>query len=68
MHSDRPDDRQVERHILMGNTKHSAVDDLSARSSKIIRTELQSIVKEPSKNGIMRLSPYLNVFIFVLSF
>ena len=57
----RPDDRQVERHIIMGSTKHRAVDDLSARPSKIIRTELQSMVKEPSKNGIIRLSPYLHV-------
>jgi hypothetical protein len=68
VHSHRPDDRQVERHILMGSTKHRAVDALSARPSKIIRTELQSMVKEPRKNGIMRLSPYLHVFIFVLSF
>ena len=52
----------------MGSTKHRAVDALSARPSKIIRTELQSMVKEPRKNGIMRLSPYLHVFIFVLSF
>jgi len=57
----RPDDRQVERHILMGSTKHRAVDALSARPSKIIRTELQSMVKEPSKNGIIRLSPNLHV-------
>jgi hypothetical protein len=38
----RPDDRQVERHIIMGSTKHRTVDDLSARPSKIITTELQS--------------------------
>ena len=41
VHIHMPDDRQVELHILKVNTKCKAIDDLSARPPKIIRTELQ---------------------------
>jgi hypothetical protein len=42
-HIHDPDDRGNERQVLRVNAKRKAVDDLSARPSKVIRSELQTM-------------------------
>ena len=42
-HNHDPDDRGNERHVLRVNAKRKAVDDLSARPSKVIKSELQTM-------------------------
>jgi hypothetical protein len=59
-HKHDPDDRGNERHVLRENAKRKAVDDLSARPSKVIKSELQTMnekslepynLKERKKSG-----------------
>ena len=45
-HNHETDDRQIERHVLRVSAKRKAIDDMSSRPSKIIRTELQSMTEE----------------------
>ena len=42
-HNYDPDDRGNERHVLRVNAKRKAVNDLSTRPSKVIRSELQTM-------------------------
>jgi hypothetical protein len=42
-HNHESDDRGNARHVLRVNAKRKAVDDLSARPSKVIRSELQTM-------------------------
>jgi hypothetical protein len=42
-HNHDPDDRGNERRVLRVNAKRKAVDDLSARPSKVIKSELQTM-------------------------
>ena len=42
-HNHDPDDRGNERHVLRVIAKRKTVDDLSARPSKVIRSELQTM-------------------------
>jgi hypothetical protein len=42
-HKHDPDDRGNERHVLRVNAKRKAIDDFSARPSKVIRSELQTM-------------------------
>ena len=45
-HDHERDGRQIKRHVLRVSTKRKAIDDMSSRPSKIIRTELQSMTEE----------------------
>ena len=45
-HDHETDDRQIERHVLRVSTKRKTIDDMSSRPSKIISTELQSMMEE----------------------
>ena len=42
-HNHDPDDRGNERRVLRVNAKRKAVDDLSVRPSKVIKSELQTM-------------------------
>jgi hypothetical protein len=42
-HNHDSDDRGNARHVLRVNAKRKAVDDLSARPSKVIKSELQTM-------------------------
>jgi hypothetical protein len=60
-HNHDPDDRGNERHVLRVNAKRKAVDDLSARPSKVIKrpASVRTLAFHPFAEHLQERSPDL---------